>query len=84
MRRASFNRNTGDNAYAQQMKPSLILLMSSRLVPFSRARVDVAEIDQIVYRLFDLTPDEIDLIESALAPTRSPKPSRKRSSGTKD
>jgi hypothetical protein len=33
--------------------------------------VHEAEIDQIVYRLFDLSPDEITLIESALAPTRS-------------
>jgi ribosomal protein L30E len=32
-------------------------------------------IDRIVYRLFDLTPEEIDLIESALAPTRTAKPS---------
>ncbi|MCX6854116.1 MAG: hypothetical protein NTV80_04330 [Verrucomicrobia bacterium] len=32
------------------------------------------EIDQIVYRLFDLTPDEIALIESALAPIRSSTP----------
>lgn len=40
--------------------------------------VHEAEIDQIVYRLFDLTPDEIALIESALAPTRStPKRQRK-------
>lgn len=35
-------------------------------------------IDQIVYRLFDLTPDEIALIESALAPTRTTTPKRKR------
>ena len=40
--------------------------------------VHEAEIDQIVYRLFDLTPDEIALIESALAPTRTAKPARKR------
>ena len=40
--------------------------------------VHEAEIDQIVYRLFDLTPDEIALIESALAPTRSTTPKRKR------
>ena len=39
-----------------------------------------AEIDQIVYRLFDLTPEEITLIESALAPTRISTPKRKRSS----
>lgn len=37
-----------------------------------------AEIDQIVYRLFDLTPDEIALIESALAPTRATKPSKRQ------
>ena len=37
-----------------------------------------SEIDQIVYRLFDLTPDEIALIESALAPTRTNTPKRKR------
>ncbi|MCA1964731.1 MAG: hypothetical protein LDL31_12375, partial [Prosthecobacter sp.] len=30
--------------------------------------VHEAEIDQIVYRLFDLTPEEIPLIESSLAP----------------
>lgn len=42
--------------------------------------VHEAEIDQIVYRLFDLTPDEIALIESALAPTRSTSPKRKRAS----
>lgn len=35
--------------------------------------VHEAEIDQIVYRLFDLTPDEMALIESALAPTRAAK-----------
>ena len=35
--------------------------------------VHEAEIDQIVYRLFDLTPDEIALIESALTPTRTAK-----------
>lgn len=40
--------------------------------------VHEAEIDQIVYRLFDLTPDEIALIESALAPTRTTQPARKR------
>ena len=37
-----------------------------------------AEIAQIIHRLFDLTPDEIALIESALAPTRTAKPARKR------
>lgn len=40
--------------------------------------VHEAEIDRIVYHLFDLTPDEIALIESALAPTRSTTPKRKR------
>lgn|GEM_PF-1575076 len=40
--------------------------------------VHEAEINQIVYRLFDLTPDEIALIESALAPTRTTTPARKR------
>lgn len=40
--------------------------------------VHEAEIDQIVYRLFDLTPDEIALIESALTPTRGSTPKRKR------
>ncbi len=40
--------------------------------------VHEAEIDQIVYRLFDLTPDEIALIESSLAPTRTTTPTRKR------
>jgi hypothetical protein len=40
--------------------------------------VHESEIDQIVYRLFDLTPDEITLIESGLAPTRSTTPKRKR------
>ncbi len=40
--------------------------------------VHEAEIDQIVYRLFDLTPEEIALIESALAPTRESKPARVR------
>jgi hypothetical protein len=44
--------------------------------------VHEAEIDQIVYRLFDLTPDEIALIESALAPTRSANPKRKRATKT--
>jgi len=43
-----------------------------------------AEIDQIVYRLFDLTPEEIALIESALAPTRSSTPKHKRGSRTSD
>ncbi|WP_395746618.1 Eco57I restriction-modification methylase domain-containing protein [Prosthecobacter sp.] len=38
-----------------------------------------AEIDEIVYRLFDLTEEEIALIESALAPTRGGAPARKRS-----
>lgn len=40
--------------------------------------VHEAEIDQIVYRLFDLTPDEIALIESALTPTRTTTPKRQR------
>jgi hypothetical protein len=40
--------------------------------------VHESEIDQIVYRLFDLTPDENALIESALAPTRTTTPKRKR------
>ncbi len=40
--------------------------------------VHEAEIDQIVYRLFDLTPDEIALIESAPAPTREKKPSKRK------
>ena len=40
--------------------------------------VHEGQIDQIVYRLFDLTSVEKDLIESALAPTRSPTPARKR------
>ena len=39
--------------------------------------VHEAEIDPIVYRLFDLTPDEIALIESALGPTRCRTPKRK-------
>ncbi len=44
----------------------------------AKLAVHEAEIDQIVYRLFDLTPDEIGLIESALAPTRTTKSARKR------
>ncbi len=40
--------------------------------------VHEAEIDEIVYRLFDLTSDEIALIESSLAATRSAKPGRGR------
>jgi len=44
--------------------------------------VHEAEIDEIVYRLFDLTPDEIALIESALAPTRQSKPARARKTKT--
>lgn len=44
--------------------------------------VHEAEIDQIVYRLFDLTPEEITLIESSLAPTREKKPT-KRSKGVR-
>lgn len=40
--------------------------------------VHEAEIDEIVYRLFDLTPDEISLIEAALAPTRSTASPRRR------
>ncbi len=32
----------------------------------------------IIAKCFDVTPDETALIESALAPTRSPKPARKR------
>lgn len=40
--------------------------------------VHEAEIDEIVYRLFDLTEEEIALIESALAPTRGAAPARKR------
>jgi len=39
--------------------------------------VHEAEIDQIVYRLFDLTPEEITLIESSLAPTREKKPTKR-------
>ena len=39
--------------------------------------VNEAEIDEIVYRLFDLTTEEIALIESALAPTRSKTPSKR-------
>ena len=46
--------------------------------------VHEAEIDQIVYRLFDLTPEEIALIESALTPTRTSMPKRKRSHSTND
>jgi hypothetical protein len=41
--------------------------------------VHEGQIDQIVYRLFDLTSVEKDLIESALAPTRTSAPKRKRS-----
>lgn len=40
--------------------------------------VHEAEIDQIVYRLFDLTPEEITLIETSLAPTRPTKPAKRR------
>lgn len=40
--------------------------------------VHEAEIDDIVYRLFDLTEDEITLVKTALAPTRSAAPARKR------
>ncbi|MCX6858544.1 MAG: hypothetical protein NTV80_27045, partial [Verrucomicrobia bacterium] len=40
----------------------------------STLAVQEAEIDQIVYRLFDFTQDEIALIESALAPIRSTNP----------
>jgi hypothetical protein len=39
--------------------------------------VHEGEIDQIVYRLFDLTPEEITLIESSLAPTREKKPAKR-------
>lgn len=45
--------------------------------------VHEAEIDEIVYRLFDLTPDEISLIEAALAPTRpASSPRRRKASPT--
>lgn len=40
--------------------------------------VHEAEIDDIVYRLFGLTEEEIALIEAALAPTRGAAPARKR------
>ncbi len=38
--------------------------------------VHEAEIDHIVYRLFDLTDEEVALIESSLAPTRTTKPAK--------
>ncbi|MBL9179652.1 MAG: Eco57I restriction-modification methylase domain-containing protein [Verrucomicrobiaceae bacterium] len=43
--------------------------------------VHEAEIDEIVYRLFDLTPEEITLIETSLAPTREKKPARRKGGG---
>ena len=64
-------------------KARLSLLAEFRTAAASRGddpslAVHEAEIDQIVYRPFDLTPSEIALIESAQAPARTTTPKRRR------